>query len=36
MWSGFPTFPMVFLDGTLEGGFSELEKLRDAGKLKTA
>jgi glutaredoxin-related protein len=34
LWSGFPTFPMVFLDGTLVGGHSELVKLRDEGKLK--
>src|SRR5580704_11332842 len=23
LWAGFPTFPMVFLDGTLAGGNSE-------------
>lgn len=34
LWAGFPTFPMVFLDGTLVGGASDLEKLRDEGKLK--
>lgn len=34
LWAGFPTFPMVFVNGTLEGGFSELKKLRDEGKLK--
>jgi glutaredoxin-related protein len=33
LWAGFPTFPMVFVNGTLEGGFSELKKLREAGKL---
>jgi glutaredoxin-related protein len=33
LWAGFPTFPMVFVDGTLVGGNSELEKLRAAGKL---
>src|SRR5262245_44999299 len=33
LWAGFPTFPMVFLDGTLIGGHSELIKLRDDGKL---
>ncbi|GAC1584968.1 MAG: hypothetical protein NVS3B20_14660 [Polyangiales bacterium] len=35
LWAGFPTFPMVFRDGILIGGFSELEKLRVEGKLKT-
>ena len=34
LWAGFPTFPMVFLDGSLVGGFSELEKLKAEGKLK--
>src|SRR3954451_21356839 len=32
LWAGFPTFPMVFIDGTLEGGCSELEKLKADGK----
>lgn len=34
LWAGFPTFPMVFVDGTLIGGFSELEPLLREGKLK--
>lgn len=34
LWAGFPTFPMVFVDGTLIGGMAELTKLRDAGQLK--
>ncbi|KYF88469.1 glutaredoxin [Sorangium sp. So ce296] len=34
LWAGFPTFPMVFVDGVLEGGYAELVKLRDQGKLK--
>jgi glutaredoxin-related protein len=33
LWAGFPTFPMVFLDGTLMGGHAELMKLKEAGKL---
>jgi glutaredoxin-related protein len=33
LWAGFPTFPMVFVDGTLIGGHSELTKLKDEGKL---
>lgn len=36
LWAGFPTFPMVFVDGVLEGGHAELVKLRDQGKLKRA
>jgi glutaredoxin len=34
LWAGFPTFPMVFIDGTLVGGFKDIEKLRADGKLK--
>src|SRR4051794_14364384 len=35
LWAGFPTFPMVFVDGTLVGGHSELLKLKAEGKLKS-
>ena len=34
LWAHFPTFPMVFLDGSLIGGHSELVKLAAEGKLK--
>ena len=34
LWAGFPTFPMVFIDGTLVGGNAELTRLRADGKLK--
>jgi len=33
LWAGFPTFPMVFIDGTLIGGNAELEALKADGKL---
>lgn len=33
LWAGFPTFPMVFVDGTLIGGNAELQALAAAGKL---
>jgi glutaredoxin-related protein len=33
LWAGFPTFPMVFIDGTLIGGCSELTALKEQGKL---
>lgn len=33
LWSGFPTFPMVFVGGKLVGGMSELTALKAAGKL---
>lgn len=35
LWAGFPTFPMVFRNGTLLGGLAELKKLREEGKLKS-
>ena len=34
MWSGWPTFPMVFVKGTLVGGAAELRTLIDSGELK--
>ncbi len=35
MWTGWPTFPMVFVKGTLVGGYQDLKKLIDSGELKT-
>ena len=34
MWTGWPTFPMVFVKGVLVGGASELKRLADSGELK--
>jgi glutaredoxin-related protein len=34
MWCGWPTFPMVFVRGTLVGGAEDLQRLIDAGALK--
>lgn len=34
MWSGWPTFPMVFVKGVLIGGASDLERLIQSGELK--
>ncbi|HLX81420.1 MAG TPA: glutaredoxin [Burkholderiales bacterium] len=34
MWTGWPTFPMVFVKGTLVGGASDLARLHAAGELK--
>ena len=31
MWVGWPTFPMVFVEGTFVGGASDLITLLDAG-----
>lgn len=33
MWTGWPTFPMIFWKGTLIGGFAELEALVEAGEI---
>jgi len=33
MWSGWPTFPMVFVKGALVGGAGELEALIISGEL---
>lgn len=34
MWTGWPTFPMVFVKGQLVGGASDLNKLIASGELK--
>jgi len=34
MWTGWPTFPMVFVKGALIGGATDLQKLIDSGELK--
>lgn len=34
MWTGWPTFPMVFVKGTLIGGANDLLALIDSGEFK--
>ena len=34
MWTGWQTFPMIFVKGILVGGASDLEKLISSGELK--
>ncbi|MEP7067655.1 MAG: glutaredoxin [Usitatibacter sp.] len=34
MWTGWPTFPMVFVKGVMVGGASDLERLLKSGELK--
>ena len=34
MWTGWPTFPMVFVKGTLVGGAEELQRLIASGELR--
>lgn len=33
MWTGWPTFPMIFLDGVLIGGYQDLETLVHSAEL---
>jgi monothiol glutaredoxin len=34
MWTGWPTFPMVFVKGTLVGGANDVIRLINSGELK--
>ena len=34
MWTGWPTFPMVFVKGVLVGGADDLKQLLESGELK--
>ena len=34
MWTGWPTFPMVFVKGSLVGGANDLQRLINSGELK--
>ena len=34
MWTGWPTFPMVFVKGMLVGGATDLQALLDSGELQ--
>jgi monothiol glutaredoxin len=36
MWTGWPTFPMIFVDGVLIGGFQDLERFETSGELSRA
>ena len=33
MWTGWPTFPMIFVKGVLIGGATDLERLIESGEL---
>jgi monothiol glutaredoxin len=35
LWVSWPTFPMIFIQGTFIGGHSNLKQLAEAGELKT-
>ena len=34
MWTGWPTFPMIFVNGVLIGGANDLDALITSGELK--
>ena len=34
MWTGWPSFPMVFVKGVLVGGAQDLERLLESGELR--
>lgn len=34
LWSGWPTFPQVFVRGTLVGGFTDVERMIADGSLQ--
>ena len=34
MWTGWPTFPMIFVKGVLIGGADDLARLIDSGELR--
>ena len=34
MWTGWPTFPMIFVKGVLVGGAADLKKLLESGEVK--
>ena len=34
LWTGWPTFPMVFVKGVLVGGADDVKRLLDSGELK--
>lgn len=36
MWTGWPTFPMIFVKGTLIGGYENLQALNESGELAAA
>jgi glutaredoxin-related protein len=35
MWTGWPTYPMIFVKGVLIGGYQDLEKMLQNGELKS-
>lgn len=34
LWTGWPTFPMIFVNGTFIGGYEDLERLLASGEFQ--
>lgn len=34
LWTGWPTFPMIFVNGTFIGGYEDLRRLVSSGELR--
>lgn len=34
LWTGWPTFPMIFVNGTFIGGYQDLERLLASGEFQ--
>ncbi|MGC4095293.1 MAG: glutaredoxin domain-containing protein [Polyangiaceae bacterium] len=34
LWTGWPTFPMIFVNGTFIGGFDDMKRLLDSGEFQ--
>ncbi|HKO92938.1 MAG TPA: glutaredoxin [Polyangiaceae bacterium] len=35
LWTGWPTFPMIFVKGVLIGGYDDLQRLVDGGQIES-
>jgi monothiol glutaredoxin len=35
LWTGWPTFPMIFVKGVLIGGYEELQRLVEGGEIES-
>jgi glutaredoxin-related protein len=35
LWTGWPTFPMIFVNGTFIGGYDDLKQLIESGEFQT-
>ena len=35
LWTGWPTFPMIFIKGVLIGGYEDLQRLVEGGQIES-